>query len=341
MMGRRRIVAFLALAVGLACVIFCQSRLDAVREETAGDEVRYLPNDKLLTHFTVGMASVVADLVWIQAVQYTGRHYRGDRDFTWLNHMFDTVTRLDPYFVEAYRYGGMFLSFLKADDGAGIGLLKRGMVYNPRAWELPYEAAITHLLAMRGQSGSREMAARYLALAVETGKAPDYVVHLASVLQAEYDLIDMEREMWEATFKNDDKLLSELATRKLGELALRETCAELSKGVQMYATEHARYPERIEDLVDGKILVALPEDPLGGTFFLGPDMKVRSTTVLDEQVNRARVCLANALDVFKRKNGRWPATLQELVDKGSIDEILPHPYPGREWRYDPKTGAVE
>ena len=47
-------------------------------------------------------------------------------------------------------------------------------------------------------------AAYYLAMAVETGKAPPFVAELAATLQDRHDLLDVEWEMWENTLKTGD-----------------------------------------------------------------------------------------------------------------------------------------
>jgi hypothetical protein len=49
--------------------------------------------------------------------------------------------------------------------------------------------------------------------------------------------------------------------------------------------------------------------------------------------------LKQLVDSFYVQAGRYPASLQELVDKGYIKE-LPKPPAGQEISYDPATGAV-
>ena len=61
---------------------------------------------RILNHFTGGMNNVVADLLWLRCIQYIGKENKGERNFIWLNQLLDTVVQLDPYFGDAYRYGG-------------------------------------------------------------------------------------------------------------------------------------------------------------------------------------------------------------------------------------------
>jgi hypothetical protein len=223
----------LAAALLYAGVVASQTRLDAARRAMAppGEELLYLPNERLLTHFTAGMSGVIADLLWIQCVQYTAAEAKGARNFTWLNHMVNTVVRLDPHFTDAYRYGGMFLAALKADDNASLDLLHRGMIMQPMAWELPYEAAMVYLLNRRDAPEGPKRAAIYLARSAATGKAPPFVADIAAQLQGEYNLLDVEEQMWRNILRSPDALLHDLALEKLRELERRRATGAGGKAV--------------------------------------------------------------------------------------------------------------
>jgi hypothetical protein len=334
------VIASAAVLVAFACTITAQRQMDAMRAKTFHDELLSMPNEHLLGHFTAGMGSVVADLLWIKYIQYTVEHFKGDGKFTWLNHMSNMITRLDPQFVAAYRYGGMFLAALKADDDAGIDLLKRGMVANPDAWELPYEVAMTYLLNRGTRTDSPVHAAHYLGMAVETGQAPQFVLDTAVALQSAHNLIDVERRMWEATRASGDPLMRGLAERKLTEIALRETCAELDRAVAIYVERNGHPPASIEDLVTGQTITAVPTDPLGGRYLIDSAGKVQNTTVLDDQAARLRNSLRTAIDAFKRANARWPKDLNELNTTGIMPQLPRHPYEDRSWIYDSTTGDI-
>ena len=334
------VIAPVTLALVFSCTIVAQRQIDGMRSKTFDDELLFLPSDKLLSHFTSGMADIVADMLWIKCIQYTAKHFKGDRKFTWLNHMCKMITGLDPYFVAVYHYGSIFLVACKADDDAGIDLLKKGMANNPRAWELPYEIAMTYLINRKDKPDSPVHAAYYLAMAVETGTAPPFVAELAATLQDRHDLLDVESEMWENTLKTGDKFMKELAERKLTELALRRACADLTQAATAYTAQYGHPPTSLEDLVTARLVTGLPADPLGGNFFIDAQRAVQNTTIVDERVSWALSAIRNAIENYKKKSDKYPATLQELIDKLFIDKIPAHPYAGRMWQYDPATGDV-
>ena len=333
--GLLAVICCYGVAVGaLLCV-------DSTRAAEGMDDILYLPNEKLLTHFTGGLNTVVADLLWLHCIQYTALEHRGPRHFTWLEHMLVTATRLDPYFVDVYRFGAIFLSALRADPDASLRLAEAGMRMNPRAWQLPYEAAMNYLLNKRDHPDARWYAAQYLSMSVATGRAISGVVNLAAKLQDEFDLTELEQEVWRDMLESEDAFLRELAARKLTEIQLREVCRILNQQMQVFKERFGRRASTLAELVEAGLLSYIPEDPLGGEFIIAADGRVYNTTLLDDEVIRVRNPIINAIDDYWNHHNHYPASLDVLVDMGYLDEIPRHPYLNRQWRYDPVTGVVE
>jgi hypothetical protein len=337
---RWAIAAPFVVLAGLAATGFSQVSLDAKRQVAFDEELLYLPNEKLLTHFNGGMSSVVADMLWLQCIQYTSKQFKGDGKFTWLNHMLENITRLDPHFLDAYHYGSIFLASLEADDGASLELLEKGMVQNPDRWELPYDASMVYLLNRREEAGAPEHAARYLGMAVATGTAPESVLAVAEGLKRKHDLTEYERAMWEDLAGSNDAFTRELGERKLIELDLRINCREMTKAVGMYAERHGSAPTVIEDLVAGGILVGVPADPLGGRYFLDDAGEVQNTSILDGLHEKRVKTLVAAIGKYQTDHGNYPESLETLEAAGVLHKVPRHPYSDRRWVYDPASGTV-
>lgn len=341
MIAPRQAIAFgVALAVFGGSVI-AQRQANEARAQAEGEEILYLPNQKILNHFTGGMNNVVADLLWLRCIQYVGNENKGERNFTWLNQMLETVVQLDPYFGDAYRYGGMFLAALRADDDAAIDLLERGFIANPNNFQLPYELATVFLLNRKDEPGSKERATYYLSMAAPIEGCPEFIRDLATKLQGQYNLVDVEREMWQRMAEGDDKLLRELGERKLVEMDIRKAVENLNQAVLFFNQRQGRFPVSLDEMVQAGLFKPLGPDPLGGTFFMGEDSVVRNTTLLDEEKKSRVKVIRNKINSFKNKNNRWPANLEELVEGDPTHSIPDHPYPGENWRYDAATGTVE
>ena len=235
----------------------------------------------------------------------------------------------------------MFLAALKSDDDAGIALLEQGVVANPRNFQLPYELAMIFLLNRKDEPGSKERATYYLSMAAAIDGCPEFVRDLATQLQGQYDLADVELAMWNRMVDSDDKLLREVAQRKLIEIDIRAHTEQLNQAVLAFNQRAGRFPQSIEELAAAGIMPIPVNDPLGGTFFLGDDGVMRNTTLLDEEKKNRLKVINHLLKSYKNKEDDWPPTLDALVEKGLIPQLPEHPYPGQAWRYDASNGTVE
>ncbi|MCX8064506.1 MAG: hypothetical protein N3G21_04960 [Candidatus Hydrogenedentes bacterium] len=330
----KRIVIPFAL---LVLVIFLQYRITMV-EKMPVKELLYLPNEKLLRHFTGGLDTVIADLLWIHCLLYVGAELKGDFQFEWLEKMLSAVVQLDPYFREVYRFGGVFLSSLRADSESALKLLHRGMYYRPETWDLPYEAAMIYMLNLAEKPNSKKIAGIYLAMSASSGRAPKFIIDLAEKLNHEYDLLEVERDMWLKLVNSEDQLLRDIANRKLLLVEIKAICRELNKRLEKYKLENeGRIPENLEELGLAKESIV---DPLGGKFFITESGMVKNTSVLDELQERYMRIIENGIRVYKERYGVYPQTLEEMLEKRILTFLPEQPYESREWVYNPTTGSI-
>jgi hypothetical protein len=141
--------------------------------------------------------------------------------------------------------------------------------------------------------------------------------------------------------QSDDRFMREMAERKLQELTIRENCAILNEVASQFEAEQGRRPDVLDDLVAAGIINRIPLDPFGGTYFIDADGSVKNTTILDQTMARFLNRLRFGVEKFREEYGRWPRTLQEACDTGHLRSLPPHPYAGRQWRYEPAAGQVE
>lgn len=337
----KRLIALTCAAAFFAGAVFSQMAVNQARTSDRGEDILFLPNRKLLNHFTGGLNNVVADLLWIRCIQYIAEETKGERSFKWLNQMLNTVVQLDPYFGDAYRHGGMFLAALKADDDAGIDLLERGVIMNPNNYQIPYELAMIFLLNRKDEPGAKERATYYLSMAASIEGCPPFILDLATKLQGRYDLEEVEADMWRRMAESDDKLLRELGERKLVLMEIRKATEQLNDAVIAFNRRNGRFPSSLEELAGAGIVPVPLNDPLGGSFLLGEDGVIRNSTLLDEEKENRLKILRNVLNRYQDREGNWPPDLQALVDADLVPRIPNHPYPGAAWQYDPRTGAVK
>jgi len=335
------ILVLITTFVAIGSASFIQNSLDAMRVEKLDEELLYLPNERLLTHFTGGMSSVVADLLWLRTIHYTVTEFHNvDRKFTWLEQMCTTVTGLDPNFKDAYVHGGMLLAAIGADDKS-MALLKTGMANNPDSWEIPFEIAKIYLLNRRENPESPAMLAHYLAIVADRSEDGSFYYDWIENLQNKHDLDEHAMVIWQDTLaKAKDDLTREIAEANILDLSLRMNVRFIQGLVDDYRELTGKPPEKIEEAVDPDILGTLHADKRRGRFFLDAEGNAQNTVVLDNQTEKLRTGLGYAIRSFNKINGRYPLSLDELVRRAN--SLLPrHPYLDREWHYDPTTGEIQ
>ncbi|MDX9834952.1 MAG: hypothetical protein RBT36_06990, partial [Desulfobulbus sp.] len=123
-------------------------------------------------------------------------------------------------------------------------------------------------------------AARYIKLASEKPGAPEYYATLA----ARMDLY-AGNTLTGALFLEDILAkTSSPTTRQFLEKRIDalKRIAFLEEKARDYKQRFGRLPERLEDLVHRRVILAIPADPYGGEFFLQAEGRVYSTSKLVE-----------------------------------------------------------
>lgn len=139
-------------------------------------ELALFPSGPWVRPFTVGRAALAADLVWLEAIQYYGRHRKTDRLYPYAETLFTTLTGLAPDFENGYILGALILAEDQARFHAARALLESGVRANPGSWRLAFELGFLCYLSGRDQLE----AARLLDAASRIQGAPPSVRRLAA-----------------------------------------------------------------------------------------------------------------------------------------------------------------
>ncbi len=141
-----------------------------------GARVAALPSIAFLETVALGYRAAVADLAWLQAVQYYGEHRQGGNDFSEFGHFVHAVNVLDPQFAHPYIFGAVVLATEGRDLAGALEVLRRGARANPQSFLFPFEmgfltyvqggdvgAAMRFLQLAAQKPGGRDRAQRFLA----------------------------------------------------------------------------------------------------------------------------------------------------------------------------------
>jgi tetratricopeptide (TPR) repeat protein len=264
----RRVVAPAAAATLAGGVLWGAAAVERTSPaRSAAEDLLYLPNGRHLELLSLSHASLVADLVYLWAIQYYSNYDRADR-FRYVEHVFgDVIGELDPHYADPYWLGALILTVEADDLEGGLRLLDRGFENNPEAWIFPYLGAWELYRA----SDFRRAAAWFDRAAAVPG-APPIVLRMRAGMFQKAGALDESIEMWRAVLESPDSDATSIAIaeRQIRDLHVRRDVHAIEAAVAAFRTDNGRGPRRLEQLVRGGYLDRLPQDPEGRPYVYDP-----------------------------------------------------------------------
>ena len=120
----------------------------------------------------------MADVFWVKASLYFGEQYLTDKNYTYLYHLLDFVTDLDPRFIVPYLFGGVVLPLEAKAVDEGIQLLEKGLSHIPDDWRIWFHLGFNYWYFLEDY----ETAAHYIEQAAVLPEAPPYLARFAASL---------------------------------------------------------------------------------------------------------------------------------------------------------------
>lgn len=328
----------LLLAVALAALVASHGssrRAEAAKNAEADpDELRYLPEGRILRIAALGHSKLLADLVWLQAIQYYGEQRLTTRNYEQTARFFNAIYDLDPTFMAATRFGALILSQDAGDPESALALLSRAEGDHPEAWQYPFDEGFIHHTIRRDYQSAGEAYRR----AADLDGAPELAVQLAGASFGRLGDRETARGIWRALLDDDNPMTRALAERSLKNLDLEQMEETLTDAVRTYRRTHDGLPSNWEELQHLGLLGVMPKDPWGGRFFwVQQNDEVLSSTTIDRRMAVIR-------DIFQklvaraREEGAAPDSLRAFVEGGQAPE--PWAPLGLTLQYDARTGAV-
>lgn len=261
-MRRVATVVLLALfAFGIGSARARLVELDTTR--SGSEELLYLPNGKHLKAMSLGHAPLVADFVYLWAIQYYSDYDRADR-YRYIEHVFgNVISELDPAYTDPYWLGAIILTTEARDLEGGLRLLDKGFEKNPSKWILPYLAGWE-----ADRAGQFDRAAAYFDRAAKVPGAPPALFRLKAGMTALSGDLRQAIARWQDVLddpRNDDGARA-IASRQIRTLTVRADVKDIEDAIASYRLKHGDLPRSLEDLVGDGIVRGLPQDPDGNSY---------------------------------------------------------------------------
>lgn len=98
---------------------------------------------------SMGNRRLISSIMWVQTLLESDiDHYKKNDLNSWMFVRFDHITKLEPKFLAAYRFGGQYLSIIKDDDLGAEEIYDRGLEYYPNNYDLNFNAAFHYLFEL-------------------------------------------------------------------------------------------------------------------------------------------------------------------------------------------------
>lgn len=222
-----------------------------------------LPAD-VLKKSSLGLNNLIADVIWLQTIQYYGGGLPYER-YRELAKLIETTTELDPKFAYPYSFGLLILpgeGFTKEAIKLGEKGLKNPNLKNN--WEIPYYMAITYRFNLK----DKKQAAKYFEMASKRPGAPEMAGLMAGINYEKANQRLVAYKIYEGLYKKaSNSYVRQRAKDYMDHLVIMES---LERAGQIYKEKYGNFPVAVQDLVTKKIIQGIPEDPLKRGFVINP-----------------------------------------------------------------------
>lgn len=249
---------FLIIVLTLSCLTFMtlKVRCDQIsRARVPGSAIIYIPSGKYLKFATFGHSSVLADLIYLWAIQYYSNYTITDR-FHYLEHIFSIIAELDPHYVDPYELGALIAVYEGNNLELGLKILDMGLENNPDQWFFPFMAG--HLAQLKK---NYELASLYYKKALNIPGAPDIVKRLYAF--SAFKTMDLETawRTWLEVYETaQDERIKKIANNHLYQVKAAIDEQIIERAVSLFREKYGRNPYNLEQLVRMGFLIEIPKD---------------------------------------------------------------------------------
>ena len=270
------LAALLASATGLGWTLHLR---DQARRDQ-GNSLVYLPPPWIARHGSFGHPQLLADYVWLQALQYYGDEANRAQRYRDLHRYLELVVELDPDFRYAYRFGAAAIPYNTGgwtwhNVEHSTALIQRGLARFPDDWQLWLQLGFN-----RGVLGTDyEGAAEAYRHAASARGAPTWIPQLVTRLYSTAGSLERARAYALEILENTDQPeLQETMRQRLKEIAAEESLIQIDQAIRRFREQTGEAPSTLTQLFANGLLTSLPQDPLGGTFYI-ENGEARSTSM--------------------------------------------------------------
>lgn len=250
---------FLVILLILSCGIFMSLKVktdNISRKKIPGSSIIYVPSGQYLKFATFGNSSLLADLIFVWAIQYYSDYTIPDM-YEYLDHIFSIINELDPSYLDPYDIGAVIAAYEAQDLDLALKILDRGLEKNPEQWLFPYMAA--HYAQMIKKD--HKLAQEYYKKAMNIEEVPPIVERLYA--NAIFKSMDYKRALqtWLEIYKTaKDERTKKIASNHIYNITATIDIQKINEAIEKFKESYGRNPMELSQLVRAGFLDSLPKD---------------------------------------------------------------------------------
>ncbi|MCJ7581108.1 MAG: hypothetical protein MUP98_11310 [Candidatus Aminicenantes bacterium] len=250
---------FIIVMIILSCLVFMALKLkiDGIpRTKVPGSSIIYVPSGKHLKYASFGNSTMMADIIYLWAIQYYSNYNIQDR-YNYLDHIFTIISELDPKYLDPYEVGALIAFFEAKNVDLAFEILDRGLEKNPDQWIFPFQAGHYAQHYLKDFSLARD----YYEKTMKIEGAPAQTERLAA--NATFKLMDYEAALqsWLEIYKNaTDERIKKIASNHLYNVRASKDIQLIKDAINLYSEKFGRRPLNLDQLVREGYLSSVPKD---------------------------------------------------------------------------------
>lgn len=263
----------------LICLVFMGLKLkieDIPRKKIPGSSIIYIPSGKYLKLVTFGYSSLLADLIYLWAIQYYGDPSIPDR-FRYFEHIFSIISELDPRYIDPYEVAALIALYDARDINLAIKMLDMGYSKNPDMWIFPLEAGHYAQVYKRDIALAKD----YYKKAMEIKGAPPIAKRLYA--NAAFRTMDFKTawDMWQEVYMTaPDEQIKKIASNHLYQIKATVDLTAVRAALAKFKEDRRRYPAELAELVQAGLIPFIPKDFDGKDYLYDPQTGEIKTSVI-------------------------------------------------------------
>lgn len=229
-------------------------------------QMLYLPAGKYLKPVSFGYYTLLSDFVYLWSIQYYGDPIFSPR-MEYLKHTYDIITELDPYYIDAYQTGALFMFYEGRNPKSGLELLDKGIKKNPNEWILAADAGFYCYMNLK----DKRRAIEYFGKVSKIPGAPAQAKRLLAGMHFQLGDKQLAYQLWKEIYETADKPhIKQIAYQHMQDLKIIVDVENLKKAIDQYQTQKGQLPLNLQQLLASGLISEIPTDLDGNPYIYDP-----------------------------------------------------------------------